>query len=94
MARRLNLTINDSQSWEQYFGVSDATAIAGLDVLILGAGGRQRIIGFWTGSGSIDLSKYNVTPGLPIGTVIHDFKEFKTRYKTAASTWKASSALT
>lgn len=94
MPRPNNLTINDSSSWVNLFAVTDATAIAGLSVLILGAGGKMRVIGFWNGAGAIDLTKYNTTPGLPIGTIIHDFQVYKAHYKTAASTWKSSAAAT
>jgi len=92
VARPNNLTINDSQSWKGLFAITDATAIAGLDAEILGANGNYYVVGKWTGGAAIDLTKYDTTPGFPIGTVIHDFQAFKTHYKTAASTWKSSAA--
>ncbi len=92
MARPNNLTINDSQSWKDLFAITDATAIAGLEAEILGANNKNFVIGKWTGAAAIDLTKYDTTPGFPIGSIIHDFEAFKTHYKTAASTWKSSAA--
>lgn len=90
MISKLNLAVNENQGWMDRFNITAGTD--DLELLVLGANGKTRVIGFYTGSGAASYTNYK---NLPKGSIIFDEQAHKTVEKVGdagTDTWVASAA--